>query len=619
MNRPYRVIILIAAISIIGVSELKVSSQENYEAAYKRLKTKIESELRQPPASNNDLDLYLSWMAVKARDRDEAEKLSFQAGRSGNPYWEKQFFELSDMADNSGEDTKSDAMFKLMRSVDRSGNPAGYQQACYAAGPYVGQRIYISAIENGYTTIDIRERARCMMRYATNDIEAKWLYSNHESFLGHYDSQGFQVMPSGDWSADCMRRGEFTTTNQGDPVAPADDAMEMIQKVRDICKFYDLTPEYDDATDLMVQYLKEKEVLCLKPSSEGHQWYIDLAQKYELEKAKEHMDGFYATIKGRVEKENNGIRQPVAGAEIEFEASKDQKIWTAKTDNSGNYKIEGVILHKNCGPFLLTARGDGCYKMEEVPGPLEEPDKSFELEKNVLLECGVEGYTGTITVIKKWDYTEHNKDYSATYIGTQTVTYRGVFKPLPQMEGLEGQPIKMFGAGSSVTGTWKHNEQRYCEGGSGCGKCKGLVYEEFGSGNVPRETLQGIIIITYFFPTDEKVVADQLAQFGLVNWYDIGTPTENVPTRNRTKYETQDGGCQWNNSTSTTNLTGSDARFKMKDINHLEGRKSWSSSTGTTGISITDMTEAIYEQKPFDPEQDGTDYTYTITWNLRSL
>ena len=84
-------------------------------------------------------------------------------------------------------------MFKLMRLDDRSGNPGGYQQACHAAGPYVGERIYTAAIENGYITDDIRERARCMMRYATNDLEANWLYSNHESFLGHYGPDGLQV------------------------------------------------------------------------------------------------------------------------------------------------------------------------------------------------------------------------------------------------------------------------------------------------------------------------------------------------------------------------------------------------------------------------------------------
>jgi len=103
------------------------------------------------------------------------------------------------------------------------------------------------------------------------------------------------------------------------------------------------------------------------------------------------------------------------------------------------------------------------------------------------------------------------------------------------------------------------------------------------------------------------------------NWSDIATPTENVPTETRSRYYVKDVGCIWDNSTSTTNLTGSDARFKIKDINLLQGKVSWSSSKETTGVSITDMTDAIYDQKPFDPEKGGTDYTYTVTWNLKAF
>jgi len=384
-------------ITLLTVFSIRSSAQENFETAYNRLKSKIESELRQPPASNNDLDLYLSWMVIKARDRDECEKLSYKAGKEGNPYWERKFFDLSDEADNSGEDTKSDAMFKLMRLDDRSGNPGGYQQACYAAGPHVGERIYNTAIENGYITDDIRERARCMMRYATNDLEGNWLYSNHESFLGHYDPDGFQVMPEGDWSITCMRRGEFTTTSQGDPFQPAGKAMKMVEEVREICKFYGLDPEFNDATDLMVQYLKEKKVLCLMPE-EGHKWYMDLAQQYELDRAKEYMEGFYATIKGKIEKEKDGEKQPVPNAEVKFLAPDDNRTWTTRSDQDGNYKIEGVILHKSCSPFILSARGDGCDKEEEVQGPLEEPDKNYELEKNLVLECEEGGFSGTISM-----------------------------------------------------------------------------------------------------------------------------------------------------------------------------------------------------------------------------
>ena len=62
-----------------------MKAQSDYETEYNRLKSKIESELRKPPASNNDLNLYLYWMGVKAKDRDECEKLSYKAGKEGNP------------------------------------------------------------------------------------------------------------------------------------------------------------------------------------------------------------------------------------------------------------------------------------------------------------------------------------------------------------------------------------------------------------------------------------------------------------------------------------------------------------------------------------------------------
>ena len=114
-------------------------------------------------------------------------------------------------------------------------------------------------------------------------------------------------------------------------------------------------------------------------------------------------------------------------------------------------------------------------------------------------------------------------------------------------------------------------------------------------------------------------MADQLGQFGLENWYDIATPTENVPTETRSRHYVKDVGCVWDNSTSTDNLIGADARFKVKDINHLHGDVSWSSSKEATGVRITDMTEAIYEQIPFDPEKDGTDYHYIVRWDLKAL
>ncbi len=253
---------------------------------------------------------------------------------------------------------------------------------------------------------------------------------------------------------------------------------------------------------------------------------------------------------------------------------------------------------------------NSCEILPEEKFPLSktQPDELI-VDQHFPIFCGF--YQGTITIEKKWDYVNS----STKYVGSQIVNFKGIFKPIPQMEETEGQPIKIFGP-HNVEGTWSYNEDRYCSGDC---DCSGLFFQEFGSGAFPEKSLEGLIIITNIFPTDNMIVADQLGQFGLENWYDIGTPTERVPTETRSKHYVKDVGCIWSNSTSTTNLTGSDTRFKIKDINHLEGSVSWSSSKETTGVSITDMTEAIYEQKPFDPEQDGSDYHYTITWNLKAF
>ena len=228
-----------------------------------------------------------------------------------------------------------------------------------------------------------------------------------------------------------------------------------------------------------------------------------------------------------------------------------------------------------------------------------------------------EGYSGTITVTKSWDYKKNHDDYSETFIGNQSIIYNGIFKPIQQMEGMEDQPIKIYEARSAV-GSWKYNEDRYCEG-QGCGKCRGLKVQEYGSGSLSPMTLTGIMITTYSFPTGKKEVADQLAQFGLVNWYDLSTPGDRVMTDERSKSEI-DNECVWTNRTTTQNLTGTDIRFKLEDIGNLKGSVSWSSSRGEgVDVSITNMPDALEGQKPFDPEQDGTDFKYTVSWNLKAL
>jgi|GEM_PF-1327831 len=251
---------------------------------------------------------------------------------------------------------------------------------------------------------------------------------------------------------------------------------------------------------------------------------------------------------------------------------------------------------------------------EKVPmsGTLTD---SMIVDQRFPITCGF--YKGEVTITKSWNYKEEDANHTSTYTGTKDVSFSGIFKLKKEMEGMEDQPIKIYEASSGVY-SWKYNEDRYCEG-PGCGKCQGLVMQEYGAGSLPPLTMTGIMIITYSFPTGKKEVANQLAQFGLVNWYDIITPGELVPTEEKSKREIEKE-CVWTTRTTSQKLTGADIRFKLEDIGHLEGSVPWSSSRGKgADVSITNMPDALEGQKPFDPEQDGTDFKYTVSWNLRLL
>jgi hypothetical protein len=332
-------------------------------------------------------------------------------------------------------------------------------------------------------------------------------------------------------------------------------------------------------------------------------------------------------------------------AEIELSAFTDVKGNPSKSFNRIIVSIyKGEILNgenSDFGPdWKIFTVGEGTVKVKYRP-PEEKEDgwewlrvynsceilpaekspmsgtqmDSLIVDQRFPVACGF--YKGDVTITKIWNYKEEHADYTSTYTGTENVSFSGIFKPKQEMEGMEDQPIKIYEATSAI-GSWKYNEDRYCDG-PGCGKCQGLVVQEYGSGSFPPLTMTGVMIMTYSFPTGQKEVADQLAQFGLVNWYDISTPGDGVTTEEKSKSE-NDKECVWTTRTTSQNLTGADIRFKLEDIGKLEGSVSWSSSKGKgVDVSITNMPDALEGQKPFDPEQDGTDFKYTVSWNLKLL
>jgi hypothetical protein len=176
-------------------------------------------------------------------------------------------------------------------------------------------------------------------------------------------------------------------------------------------------------------------------------------------------------------------------------------------------------------------------------------------------------------------------------------------------------PIKIYGASIGI-GTWKYNEDTYREGD--CDGCTGLVRQEWGSGRIPDVyPVKSVLIQTNVFPTEIKEVKDQLGRFGLVNWYQIMTPSETVPTQSWSKRKI-DGICQWSTvSASQETLVSASVYYKSDDWKCLKDSKTWSSSKNKKKIGISNLTDSVVGKKPFNPAQDrSADVTYTIAWSL---
>ncbi len=376
--------------SISGVTE-------DWQKEYDQLKAKIEREELEPRASPKNINEYERWMRIKAADRKKATELAGKAQLSGNPYWQNKFLDLKELAQDSGNSTLWTGGYVLMRVKTKGASRGGdsWKDAVFKAGSDVGQKLFSWAAQYEFDKEIIRDYARCLMRFANGDVEEgnMGLYEGRRSEIGHLDQEGVLVPPNRDFDVTCERRNEFTAVEEGEPRENADTAMEWVDEIREQCKWYKLQGEYDDSTDLMEEYLQEKKVLCDLPKDKGHYFFLKLAEKFELPKAEEHIDGFYATIYGKVELETWEGSEPARGAKVTIRSPKDKdapknrREWTTTTDEDGKYKMKGVILHKDCSPFEITAEHRNCEEKTKYVGPLEAPDSSYEYKKDLLIFC----------------------------------------------------------------------------------------------------------------------------------------------------------------------------------------------------------------------------------------
>lgn len=386
-------------------------SPRDWSAEYDKLAQRVYAKEGQPRGGPKSKEPYLYWMEEKEKDRDEIKKLYLEVLDLSNvdresqaiADWITKFQKLLDLAQESGNYTARLGATMLLRIDYRFGGD-NWGDALFKLKEE-GRPLYNKASETEFANDYIRDYARCLANYAVKDVEIgkMGLYRGRERLGGTIDPEGILVPPTRDFVADCERRAEFQTIEKGEPGIPADIGLKWVERIRDECDWWQFGKERADATDLMVEFYKD--VLCKDPPKKGHKWYLDEAKKYKLDDAIDHNEGFYATIYGKVEILTDEGKKPAPGAKVRVYAPLDDQEWTTTADGDGEYKIKYVILHKDCSPFDISAEYKGDKEETEFDGPLEEPDQSYEFEKDLLIKP--EGWEGTIestgTTVTKGD------------------------------------------------------------------------------------------------------------------------------------------------------------------------------------------------------------------------
>lgn len=361
----------------------------DFQAEYDRLNQKIGKELGEPiPAVKHDVGPYVHWLQVKAADRARANALALEAGEQ-NPYFQKLFGDLAEDAQMSGNSTVDDGARMLIRWDEANDT---YANPCFRIERF-GKALWEATIANGFDREIIRDRVRRAMRFSINNLDNHWLWVDLESRTVA-EAQGHMI--EGDFEDVYLPRSAFVRgSKHALMVNPyVDEWLAEVEKcVRKPCEFFGLIGIRDtEATPMMEEYLED--TLCLKQDI-GHKHYLELAEQYQLNNAREYIDGFYAKLHGHVWiEEEEGRRRPASGARVKVVDPKDDETWEVTADAEGYYEIEKGLLHNHkgkddenrCPIFEISAEHQGDRVDDTYEGPLREPDRNAEHTKDLVIQ-----------------------------------------------------------------------------------------------------------------------------------------------------------------------------------------------------------------------------------------
>jgi hypothetical protein len=286
-----------------------------------------------------------------AEDRDRAKEYGQEALAEGNEYFANKFLALMELVMGWGDATLRSA--HQCYPLDGEIWKVNWHQMCVDWDPDAPE-IYRSAASNQFNTSIVRDDIRENIQEALHQWESGWGY-----------------LPS-----------DFWPLPGGMPNPSADAMLKEAECIRQMATVFDLSEEYQRATDIMTRYFKS--TLCF--ADWGHQWYVDLAAQHQLQEAKEYAEGYYATVYGKVEIDTPQGHKGADGAVVVITDPHDDTTWTATTDGSGYYEVVGALLHANCSPFNIRAAHQGDEVRDVFFGPLIDPDPSERLEKNLIIK-----------------------------------------------------------------------------------------------------------------------------------------------------------------------------------------------------------------------------------------
>jgi hypothetical protein len=493
-----------------------VHGQQDWAALHDQLHQKIEQDYDQPPDSERWPEVWYSWIDSKGADRNKVLEVLNQLNtlHINNPdnkeysNWVQKFSELLLYAEESGTRTVNAASMKLLRITIYSSWENTYMDV-----NEIGRKIYSRAQANNFNTYYPRERSRCLINFSIGDLESSrsggGLYADRDLRFGYLDDEGYMNLPDRDFSVECERRGEFERFSEGRPQHTIDWAITQVDMLRDECEWWKFTGERQDATDLLNEYYED--ALCKTPPHKykmGHKYFRDLIKETDgTEKSVEYNEGFYGTLYGKVEVREFGVLKPAPGAKVVI--NDYDETWTTTADAQGNYEINGAILHKDCGPFKIYATWEGDRVDDTYEGPLEEPDKNYRHNKDLVIIPKHEyNWFGEIT-IEYWELKDCVRD-------TATEASRTIIHE----EGERRQKAEFFIMAKDDGGGYRALTQLIFNDMHAMGTINGLYYSDyqlnFSSDNSRRDEHQKIMGYGQF-NADQKDLALQIASVAIVD------------------------------------------------------------------------------------------------------